>query len=415
MELTTRFERNELLLLLKRLMAEKMSGTTTMPVDEVENLLQSILYTLTYAEKKSTASSTSVMERFQLGKEAIKDQLQQTAVLYEQVIKTKNQLPIESYQQLLKDFADFFTSYDSDYAAHQTGTLWIDYQLAFPVDDQRVKGVDFAYAYLENLLYENVFCSRFSKQLLQELFEAYGRQLQMDYRRDINNIYDRVFFQVMGKLLTGERRLSTLLLTETDLHQLQDLFAKQTQLQIQQLFSQLLELLKLPTSTYYQQTFQLFCSKMTEEKTEDRRRALFIFQQPAVSLFLVNEGMLAADFSAVVTSIERMQGKEKIKLLLKNFVSVYDYLDFFELELLDNEEYHLLFDQLGIEMLAVFIKFIERDEREEAADVELFLRQTFVEGWKQGLQRYLESLELDVVRKLNSDLKEIELPPLDFQ
>ncbi|MBL1225187.1 DUF6179 domain-containing protein [Enterococcus sp. BWR-S5] len=414
-ELTTQFDRNEILFLLKRLMAEKMSGTTSMPIDEGENLLQSILYTLTYAETDEVMGKISVSERFKQGKQAIKKQLKQTTELYKQVLKTNNQLPIDSYQNLLRDFADFFTSYDIDYAAHQTGSLWIDYQLAFPIDDQRTKGVDFVSAYLESLFYENLFCTCFSKQQLLELFEAYGKQLQMDYRRDINNIYDRVFFQAIGRLLTGARKSSSLLLTETDFQQLQKIVEQQTESQIRQAFTQLLSALRLPNHIYYHKTFQLFYDRMTKEATKDMRQTFFIFQQPTVSLFLVNEGMLAADFSAVVTSIERVQSKEKIELLLKNFLSIYDYLDFFELELLNDKEYELLFAQLGIEMLAVFIKFIEREEREEAAEVEAFVHQFFEANWKQQLQSYLKSLPNDAVRELNNYLRGIELPPLDFQ
>ncbi|WP_086349001.1 DUF6179 domain-containing protein [Candidatus Enterococcus clewellii] len=413
-ELTTRLERNDILILLRKKMLEKMSGTTTMPIDEAENLLQSILYVLAHAERIGKDAS-SVFEKFEQGKQAIKQQLAHAADVYHLVLKTNNQLPIDSYQNLLKDFSDFFTSYDLDYAAHQTGPLWIDYQLAFSVDDQQLKGVDFVSVYLENLLYENLFCQCFPKHVLKEMFDVYGKQLQMDYRTDINNIYDRVLFQVFGRWLTGRKQSDSLLLTETDFQSLEIMFEYQEEGQIGEAFKKLLVELRLPEAAYYWHTFQLFFDRVNEAGSEANRRALFIFERPVTTVFLVNEGMLATDFSAVSISAEHMNGEEKIKLLMNNFQSIYDYLDFFELGVLEDNEYFLLFNCLGSEMLAVFIKFALRDLREESGNLEVFSQQFVEERWKQLLQSYLRSTDKKVRAVLDSYLKKLELPPVDFR
>lgn len=413
-ELTTHFEQQDILLLLKKLMLEKMSGTTTMPVDEVEGLLQSLLYVLDFSKRGSEKEFSSIFEGFEEGKRKIRKKIRASEELYKQILQTNIQLPIDSYQNLLIDIAAFFESYDIDYAAHQTGALWIDYQLAFPVDDQKLKGIDFVWSYLSSLLWENLFCNAFHKNVLLELFEAYGQQLQMDYSADINNVYDRVFFQAVGCSFAGKRQHSSLLMTEENFEHLLTMTAHQDKSQLNERFHQILEYLGLQGNAYYQKTFELFMEKMREDNHVERKHTLFIFEQPSRSLFLLNEGMTTAEFSTIALRAEQIEGEERIELLLKNFLSIYDYLDFFELGLLNTEEYMLLFNMLGVEMLTVFIKLAMRDEREATSQITSFIDKTLEETWKQQLQRYLCKLDDGMKAELNHCLGMIDLPALDF-
>lgn len=187
--------RNEILVFLKKLLTEKLSGTTCISVTEAEKVLLSILYVLNYGVDGELDNQLSVEECFLLGKQKINKKMVETKLLYTKLVENRLDLAIESYQQTIAGFEFFLRDYDSQYSAHEVTSVWIDYLLAIPVDDQKNRGVDFVYSYIECLYFETNFCQLFSTAQLAELFTIYQEKLKMDYRKDVNNIYERVFFQ----------------------------------------------------------------------------------------------------------------------------------------------------------------------------------------------------------------------------
>ncbi|MGC6769168.1 DUF6179 domain-containing protein [Enterococcus sp. LJL51] len=407
------FSESDVLLLLKQLLLEKVSGTSVVPVDEAENVLLSLLYTMNHAEAGNQQLSAAAA--FEQGKLQLKKHLARAEGLYQEVLQTRTPLPVESYQNLLQDFSEFFVSYDMEYGAHQTGALWIDYQLAFPLDDQQLKGVDFVEAFLAALLWENNFCKAFSASCLLELFQAYERQVKVDYQTDINNIYERVFFQAFGKQLIGRDFTNTLLFSNAEIDELLEKAHQINHHHQEKFFKEMLCRLELSDSVYYRKSLGNFLYKLDNNTAKDQK-SLFILKKEPASLFIANEGLLMESFTEVVTQAAVLKSTDKVAFLIESFVSIYDYLDFFELELLSEKEYELLFKSLQLEMIAVLIKFsAQRDEWEEIVKLEDFMRLEFKEPWKIDFYNYLNSLKADTRKRVDDHLKQLELPSLDFQ
>ena len=105
---------------------------------------------------------------------------------------------IESLEESLVEIDHFFANYDMEYAAAEVDHAFLDYQLAEAVPLDFV-GLNFYERYLRNLAAEVFFITYIPETQIVELLNVYQEKLGFDYRRDINNLFDCVFKQFVGK------------------------------------------------------------------------------------------------------------------------------------------------------------------------------------------------------------------------
>lgn len=190
---------------------ERLSGTTVMTIEQAEEIQRSIKYVL------ENGGEGTVTVRFDQGKKQLAKRFDALQRLYKVLLKNVQTFGIESLEESLAEIDHFFVNYDMEYAAAEVDHAFLDYQLAEAVPLDFV-GLDFYERYLQNLAAEVFFITYIPETQIVELLNVYQEKLGFDYRRDINNLFDCVFKQFVGKVLAEKRDNETLLLNTIEAH-----------------------------------------------------------------------------------------------------------------------------------------------------------------------------------------------------
>ncbi|MGX2946160.1 DUF6179 domain-containing protein [Enterococcus alishanensis] len=184
--------------LLKELIMKRLSGSTVLPIEEIQNIQMSLNFVLSKGEL-----SNSLKQQFESGKNELQRKITDTEKLYKHIMENLEDYGVLAIRESLMSFADFFKQYQLDFTAHQVNGLSLDYLLAQPVDDQTYQGIDFVENYLTRFNIEADFLNKFPKERLLLLFQTASHQLDYDYQIDVNNLFELVFFQFLAKNLSG--------------------------------------------------------------------------------------------------------------------------------------------------------------------------------------------------------------------
>nr|WP_320024451.1 DUF6179 domain-containing protein [uncultured Acetobacterium sp.] len=138
-------------------------------------------------------------------------------------LKTQNQAYNITIDQ---GFKPFFETYEINFHAHEIPSD-IDYQLIHPVTD--LAGVEFIIQYLENLYYENLFCSYFDAAVIDEVMSGYDAS----YKNLLDNICEQVLQNTLGCQLLN-KPLSSLDFNASELNTLNSLLIGSSQTELQQ-------------------------------------------------------------------------------------------------------------------------------------------------------------------------------------
>lgn len=138
-------------------------------------------------------------------------------------LKTQNQAYNITIDQ---GFKPFFETYEINFHAHEIPSD-IDYQLVHPVTD--LAGVEFIIQYLENLYYENLFCSYFDAAIIDEVMSGYDES----YKNLLDNICAQVLQNALGCQLLN-KPLSSLDFNASELDTLNSLLIGRSQTELQQ-------------------------------------------------------------------------------------------------------------------------------------------------------------------------------------
>ncbi|MGG5318052.1 hypothetical protein IGI49_004845 [Enterococcus sp. AZ071] len=303
---------------------QRLSGTSVMPVDEIQEIRASILFVMDHAEK-----GNSVVERFNNGKELLTAKLQYTFVLYQQLASDYKSFEIESIKDTLDEIGGFFKSYNLDYSATVSGAGLIDYQLANPVNDLQYQGIDFIHQYLTRLSSENKFIDFIPPNQIREILQVYTQRLGFDYRKDINNLYQLIFDQWIAKKIAGSSTLS-LLLTEPEAQFVYSIIQQRS------IPAELTQF--LVEHPYHQKTFQRFVQRVLSlDEPASIKNVLLLEESLQYELTLIS-AMPANDFTRMLETVETLKNQQdQVHFLLEKITSPYDLLDFLEQELVSRE------------------------------------------------------------------------------
>ena len=192
-----------LLQLLSAQIKRKTQGdSTSLRVEEAEELLASIRFTLTYhahayALPVQALLTTNADALFAQAQRTVLRALEQAKQLYGYACRTVRTLESRSLRDTLQGIAVFFARYDARLYAHQMPAD-IDYQLCQPVPET-LAGVAYLIAYLQRLLLENELISRMDEAREVALL----RRVHPNYGELLLNLYEPIAANVVGLRLSG--------------------------------------------------------------------------------------------------------------------------------------------------------------------------------------------------------------------
>jgi len=174
-------------------------------VEFAENIMKSNLYTISLYLKSfllpeyavEALQNTTISDLYDLGKRHVQSKLNATKHLH--LLVVKNKLNTENYtynSTVIDGIKGFFKLYDPDYSAHDIH-ITADYPTCYPI--KNLVGVEFIKKYLENIYYENQFCSYFSLDKIHNLLLGYHKE----YCALVINIFEQVFTSAIGCILIG--------------------------------------------------------------------------------------------------------------------------------------------------------------------------------------------------------------------
>lgn len=200
----SRLQGESLTLLAERMDAWTRGQSTSLPAEQAQHLLESVLYTVSL-ELKASPTPEDAAERlrresltalYEAGQRRIARKLQAARALHRQLKKTLFPTYNEFYRATLVDGIDgFFQMYRPAFAA-QDIHITADYPTFFGPPE--ADGIEFMDAYLRRLSHENRFLRYFAPETVHALLLGFDE----NYPQLILNLYGPVLAAALGCVLT---------------------------------------------------------------------------------------------------------------------------------------------------------------------------------------------------------------------
>jgi len=376
---------------------ERLSGSSVMPVDQAERIQQSIEFVLANGE------AGNLSERFEQGKEQLKQRLAQLQELYQAIQENYQSFGIESLEESLAEIGNFFSAYDLEFGAAEVDQAFLDYQLAEAVPADFV-GLDFYERYLHNLAAEVFFLKRIPETQVYELLDHYQQDLGFDYRTDVNNLFEIVFKQMIGKLLLGKKAIHTLLLNQIEAQYVLGRIKDQTDFpELEQLFQQ---------NDYYRRIFAHFQLTVQRLLVPESAVHFFVVTKDRKKLLELPPAMTASHFNQLMEAYSIADKQEKIRLITSEISAPADFEEYLEISAESMEFYKNLlkeFDKDFIKILLIFeLNKIDYTSCAEIIGVKAFDRAL------ELLKDYIKTLPENELSTLFRAVDEYQLVPDDF-
>ena len=376
---------------------ERLSGSSVMPVDQAERIQQSIEFVLANGE------AGNLSERFEQGKEQLKQRLAQLQELYQAIQENYQSFGIESLEESLAEIGNFFSAYDLEFGAAEVDQAFLDYQLAEAVPADFV-GLDFYERYLHNLAAEVFFLKRIPETQVYELLEHYQQDLGFDYRTDVNNLFEIVFKQMIGKLLLGKKAIHTLLLNQIEAQYILGRIKDQTDFpELEQLFQQ---------NDYYRRIFAHFQLTVQRLLVPESAVHFFVVTKDRKKLLDLPPAMTASRFNQLMEAYSIADKQEKIRLITSEISAPTDFEEYVEISAESMGFYKNLlkeFDKNFIKVLLIF----EMNKLDYTSYAEIVGTKAF-DGFSKLLKDYIKTLSEGELSALFRAVDEYQLLPDDF-
>lgn len=176
--------------------------STSVPMEMTAELAESVLFCVRTALEAGGAEAggenATLAGRLLAGQRILHRRQNETRRL--QRVAEHGSLPLDNevYRGALAETRRFFALYDIRLFAHQVPCM-IDYPLALPVDDSRVKGVDYIGEWLRRRVWEDALCRLFPPAEVQGVL---GRHCA-GWRQLPINLFEPVLACALGKAALG--------------------------------------------------------------------------------------------------------------------------------------------------------------------------------------------------------------------
>lgn len=183
--------------------------SSSVSVEAAQRIFQSLLYTIGVCLKSlpdadlalTALRQKSLPELFEQGSTLITKQVRSAKRLLGTVKANRIQTDNIAYNATVNDgLGCFFSSYDADFAAHETPGS-IHYPLS--CDKMELVGIEYMRKYLQTLYMENQFCKRFSPQKINYLLRGYDSS----YQDLLLNIFEQVLINALGCVMRNKNVL----------------------------------------------------------------------------------------------------------------------------------------------------------------------------------------------------------------
>lgn len=414
--------------ILKELILRYTRGeSTSVTVDESENLLSSFLYTIDmYLLSLHSAEAAlykvktlSISELYNEGIKAVEECFVKARKLYYDVIKSRLKVELDPYNDTIDEAMPiFFDKYDIIFQAHN-GMGSIDYPLMF--DDMKVNGVLYIYNYLHNLKIENQFCSFFSIDDINSLIKSYGRICRINSSIELINIFELVAGNCIFTMICGNRPENIRLNLE-DYNIVAEKFEALTEDNIKELIKNaaesIIKYFSIDTSSFKKYIIDfavLLSGRVITSIKNGSLNSIVIIEdrtEPVISSFKSSCIMDKLSFDNLMKKIsEEDTAIEKAKLILNEVHSLDDFIDILESDIFYGEEYKLLFKSMDETGLALVVKtaFYEMMREGERNMDKILCSSTYdTDSWKYQLADYIMNAEsgegiMNTALKLNFD------------
>jgi len=165
--------------------------SSSVPSEKAQSLFESMLYCITaylntLPDAASALKTRDLEELYVCGLNLIKQYVEESMAILLKVKATRVKTDLFAYNSTIDDgFHAFFKSYDPRFNAQDT-VISADYPLL--KDDRSITGILYIKNYLTELLKENEFCAKYSKNFIRGLLLTYGVKYHLDYREILINI-----------------------------------------------------------------------------------------------------------------------------------------------------------------------------------------------------------------------------------
>jgi len=380
-----------------RKLQERLSGSSVITIDQAERIQQSIEFVL------AQGGEGSLSERFEQGKHQLKQRLKKLQQLYETIMANYQSFGIDSLKESLIEIGHFFKTYDLEYGAAENDQAFLDYQLAVAVPKDFV-GLEYYERYLQNLAAEVFFLKSIPEHQIYELLDCYQEKLGFDYRQDVNNLFEIVFRQIVGKMLIAKKENDTLLLNRVE--------AQYAMVQIQNevLPSKLTQLIEL--NPYYRHVFEQFKETIRHLQEPERAFEFFLSTTAKKRRLELPPTLSITRFNQLLEAYSVADQQEKICLISQNISAPSDFEEFLEITSDTPKFYKRLFKKLEKDFIITLTLYAMKEYRCEnyQAIIDLKGKNNFL----YFLKDYLKSLSIDDQSQLFSSLEDYQLVSYDF-
>lgn len=165
--------------------------SSSVPAEVAQSLFESMTYCITaylntLPDAASALKTRDLEELYVCGLNLVKQYVKESMALLLKVKATRVQTDLYAYNSTIDDgFHAFFRTYNPRFNAQDT-IITADYPLL--KEDRSITGILFIKNYLTELLKENEFCAKYSKNYIRGLLLTYGVKYHLDYRDILINI-----------------------------------------------------------------------------------------------------------------------------------------------------------------------------------------------------------------------------------
>jgi hypothetical protein len=419
-EIEVQFIQAQIMDLLKNLIKQYTSmASSSIRTETAQNLLLSILYCIDAYNRDSNDPYGSIREIksrglkdiYQQGLELVRKSLQETEKLYARVKAEKLVTPLIAYNNSIAGISAFFSSYDVRFGAHQAACD-IDYPLLF--DDTSITGVFYIEQYLKKLGWENDFCRLFAAEDIDWLMENYGRAYHIPYQDYLLNISEIVLTNAVFTVMLGNpvRKLN---LSPFEYSLLQNKLKGLATDALPAAVSQAMRtaMAELDVESALANYFQPYAAELSA-------RLKHALKQGTLSKLVITSSVQEHTGEISFDPGKKMDNKRfrglvkrlldcnepsaKISLIMSNIASLIDFIDILKADCLFEQEYLLLFQQLGDVELAILTRMALGDELRNTDSLDKALAgklEPDVE-WKGQFVAYLKSIPCDRLNKVEN-------------
>lgn len=336
--------------LLINVILSRLSGSSVLAVEDVENIEMSINFILNKCE------AGSLIERYQQGRQVLQEQVEATKVLYEKILIQYKSYEIEALKGSITGFKDFFKQYDLNFGAHLVPGVWLDYQLAEPVDEQLYQGIDFVWHYLTNFYCEMQFLNSISEAVILTTLEEYSHDLGIDYRVDVNNVYEVIFNQVFTHIFLSKSVTSntSLVLSENE--------ASYLLAHKEEIYPTLSQIDFIKENRYYRHSLKKLQTKLNHITNVADLSGLLLIKKEPQDKIIFAAPLSALAYTQLTAAIESGMS---LKTVAQKIASPFDLIALCEDRVLTEDEFSKVVAYLDLTVFIAFLLWVKSEQHNE--------------------------------------------------